>query len=254
MTFDVTEIFVSSKKNRGYQLTTALLRGYRKAAVDNARELLYEATLLLRNNHFARGYFLSVTAVEEIGKAVQAFDALGRNVSDPEVSVRVRLNFEDYPKRIIAAAFPLMQMAPELRADVVPFFEMLIESKRSSEPALYMGIDPHSARITSPNALVSPYKAERTRRLAQLIFDYAAPHVMDSPPKLRTRAEDEFFAMKSAVLVSMTHNADFWQYYASVMKNGDVAFEAAVSDYSKKYVARDRKFRDEIGPEPHADA
>lgn len=242
------------KKNRGYQLTSALLRGYRKAAIDNARELLYEAELLLRHNHWSRAYFLAVTAVEETGKGVQAFDALGRNVADPEVSVRIRLNFEDYPKRMIAAAFPVMQIAPENRNEIMPFVEMLIESKRTSEPALYMGIDPHSARIHLPSATVNPHKADRTLRIARMIFDYAAPHVMDSPPKLRTRAEDEFFAMKSAVLVSMTHNADFWQYYASVMRDGEMSFEEAVSEYSKTYIAKDRKFRDEVGPEPRGSA
>lgn len=237
------------KRNRGYQLTTPMLRGFRKAAVDNARELMYEAHLLLRHNHVARAYFLAVISVEEIGKAMQAFDALGRNISDPEVSVRVRLNFEDYPKRMMAAAFPWMQVDPSHREELVPFIEMLIEAKRTSEPALYMGIDPHNARISYPNGVISRHTAERTVRLAQRIFDYAAPHVMDAPPKIRTRAEDEFFAMKSAVLVSMTHNADFWQYYASVMKESNVSFEEAVSDYSKQYVARDRKYRDDLGPE-----
>ena len=60
MTTRIPEHLVSSKKNRGYQLTSALLRAFRKAAVDNARELQYEAALLLQNNHFSRAYFLAL--------------------------------------------------------------------------------------------------------------------------------------------------------------------------------------------------
>ncbi len=239
---------MATKKNRGYQLSSMMLRGYRKAAVDNARELQYEAELLLRNNHYARAYFLAVTSIEEMGKAMQAFDALGRNVRDPAVSARVRLNFEDYPKRMLAAVFHWMQTHPEVREEVMPFIEGLIDSKRTSEPAVYMGIDPHSSKISTPNGVIGPHAARRCVRMAQAIFNNTVVHILDAPPKIRTTAEDEFFAMKPTVLQAMTETEDFWRYYVSCLKTGDAAFEAAVVEYSRLYFAKSIKFKDEGKP------
>lgn len=238
---------MSSKKNRGYQLTSALLRAFRKAAVDNARELQYEAALLLQYNHFSRAYFLAVTSIEEVGKSMQAFDALGRNVRDPAISTRVKLNFDDYAKKMTAAVFPWLLLEPERREDVMAFIEGLIEAKRTSNPALHMGIDLQSAKVIIPSQLIRPAAARNCVRMAQTIFAFAAPHVLESPPKIRTKVEDEFFAMKPQVLVSLTDSADFWQYYISCMKTGDSAFEAAISEYSRKYYAKNVKFKDEGG-------
>lgn len=247
MTTRIPEHLVSSKKNRGYQLTSALLRAFRKAAVDNARELQYEAALLLQNNHFSRAYFLAVSCIEEVGKSMQAFDALGRNVRDPAVSTRVKLNFDDYAKKMSAAVFPWLLLEPERREEVMPFIEGLIEAKRTSHPALHMGIDLQSAKVIIPSQLIRPAAARTCVRMAQTIFAFAAPHVMEAPPKIRTRVEDEFFAMKPQVLVSLTNNADFWQYYISCMKTGDSAFEAAIAEYSRKYHAKNVKFKDDGG-------
>lgn len=242
---------MSSKKNRGYQLTSALLRAFRKAAVENARELQYEASLLLRHNHFSRAYFLAIIAIEEIGKSVQAFDALGRNVRDPTVSTRVKLNFDDYAKKMSAAVFPWLLFEPERRDEVMAFIEALIESRRTQHPTLHMGIDPQSAKIIVPSAIVRPAAAQTCVRMAQTIFAYAAPHVMESPPKIRTKTEDEFFAMKPQVLVTLANSADFWQYYISCMKTGDSAFEAAIAEYSRKYYAKNAKFKEDGNPEQH---
>lgn len=247
LTCRIPEYLVSSKKNRGYQLTSALLRAFRKAAVDNARELQYEAALLLQYNHFSRAHFLAVTCIEEIGKSMQAFDALGRNVRDPAVSTRVKLNFDDYAKKMSAAVFPWLLLEPEQREEVMAFIDGLIEAKRTSNPALQMGIDLQSAKVIIPSQLIKPAAARQCVRMAQTIFAFAAPHVMEAPPKIRTKVEDEFFAMKPQVLVSLTNNADFWQYYISCMKTGDSAFEAAVAEYSRKYYAKNTKFKDEGG-------
>jgi len=73
------------QKNRNYTLTPELLQQYHEAALANARALLEEAALLLRYGHHARAYFLAVATIEETGKAVQAFDSMGRNLKDSAV-------------------------------------------------------------------------------------------------------------------------------------------------------------------------
>ena len=71
-------------------LTPALLRAYSAAALQNASELLEEALLLRDNGHMARAYFLAVACIEETGKALQAFDAQNRNMSDPAVCTKLK--------------------------------------------------------------------------------------------------------------------------------------------------------------------
>ena len=97
---------MSTIKNRNYSLTTALLRQYCDAALINAQNILNEANLLLQNNHFTSAYFLAVAAIEEIGKSVQAFDGMGRNLKDSAVSNKLKLQFEDHSQKITAAFIP----------------------------------------------------------------------------------------------------------------------------------------------------
>ena len=236
-------IFVPSKKSSGYTLTSTLLKGYRKAAVDNARELQYEAALLLANNHYSRAHFLAAASIEEIGKAVQAFDALGRNVRDSEVSTRVRLNFQDYSKKMSAAVFPWLLRDTKCREEVSAFIEYLVDFKNSSEPSIFVGIEPQGMEIHTPFAVVQREAAERCVRMARTIFSYAAPHVLDGHYKVRTRAEDDFFVMKPSAVLGIASGADFWQYYIACMKSGDAAFEAALMDYTKKYLAKNEKYK-----------
>jgi len=234
--------FVSSKKSSNYSLTSTLLKGFRKAAVDNARELQYEAALLLSNNHYSRAYFLASACIEEIGKAVQAFDALGRNVRDPEVSTRVRLNFQDYSKKVAAAAFPWLLNDPNCRDEVSAFIESLIESKNASEPALFVGIEPQGMKLHAPSADVTKESAEECVQMARNIFAHASLHVLDAHQKVRTKAEDDFFVMKPSSILNVSSGADFWQYYIACMKSGDSAFEAALMDYTQKYLAKNERY------------
>lgn len=236
---------MTARKSASYTLNSTLLKGFRKAAVENARELQYEAALLLKYNHYSRAYFIATAAIEEIGKAVQAFDALGRNVRDPEVSTRVRLNFQDYSKKLAAAVFPWLLNDPKSREKVTTFIDGLIEAKNSSEPALFVGIEPQDMKLHIPFSEISPRLAKECVEMAQTIFSYAALHVLDSHHKIRTKAEDDFFVMKPSSILEMSSGADFWQYYIACMKSGDAAFEAALMDYTKKYIAKNEKFRDE---------
>ena len=80
-------------------LTPSLLRSYSEAALRNADELLAEASLLRDHDHFARAYFLAVACVEEAGKAMLAFDAQNRNLSDPGVCTKLKKSMESHGEK-----------------------------------------------------------------------------------------------------------------------------------------------------------
>jgi AbiV family abortive infection protein len=233
---------VSSSNSPTCLLSSRLLRGLRDASIDNAREMLNEASLLLEHHHTARAFFLSRIAIEEIGKAVQAFDALGRNVGDPAVSARVINNLGNHEKKLWAAAFPLMQRSPEQRDDVVALIESMISARIDTETALRTGIDPltdpQGPRISAPGTSVGTAQAGRSARLAGLMFAHAETYVY-SPTKIRTRAEDDAFALKPAALLAST---DFWNFYMARMNAGDAAFDKAVEAYHRSRTTYSPRF------------
>jgi AbiV family abortive infection protein len=128
-------------KIRDYQLNSDLLRGYRDAALANAGELLAEASLLLAHDHQARAYFLAVAAVEEIGKAVQAFDGMGRNLRDSGVCTRLKLQFEDHSQKVTSAFIPWLLATPNLRDEVMSFVNVMIDVKHGREASMYADIE-----------------------------------------------------------------------------------------------------------------
>lgn len=215
-------------------LTSKLLRRYRDASIDNARELLYEAELLLQHNHFARAYYSCIAAIEEVGTSVQVFDALGRNVRDPDVANRVVLNLGDYGRKITAAVFPWLLVAPGRRDDVMPFVSKMIKGQIPRNDAIHTELDgkgPQGPQINTPNYRVTYSDAQHWLALAKEIYAHGEAYVLFAPTKIRTKAEDEVFAMKSAALAAVTSSPDFWEYYISCMKTGNATFEAAVADY-----------------------
>jgi AbiV family abortive infection protein len=233
---------VSNSSRPDYLLSSKLLRGFRDAAIDNARELLHEASLLRSHHHHARAFFAARIAIEEIGKAVQAFDALGRNINDPAVSARVIDNFDDHEKKLWAAAFPLMQREPGQRDDVTALIESMISARMDTETALRTAIDPLSDPlgpcVNAPGTRVSAAQAGRWVDLARSIFSHAEAYVY-SPTKIRTRAEDDAFALKPAALLAST---EFWNFYIARMNAGDAAFDKAVEAFRRNRHAHSPRF------------
>jgi AbiV family abortive infection protein len=117
---------VPTQKNRNYELTLELLQEYSSAALKNAQELLDEAAFLLKLNHHARAYFLAVAAIEEIGKSVQAFDGMGRNLKDSAVSKRLKLQFEDYSQKVTSAFVPWLVATPNIRGEIMSFVNTML--------------------------------------------------------------------------------------------------------------------------------
>jgi AbiV family abortive infection protein len=235
---------VPTIKNRNYSLTTALLKQYCDVALSNAQNLLNEATLLLQNNHFARAYFLAVAAIEEIGKSVQAFDGMGRNLQDSAVSTKLKLQFEDHSQKITAAFIPWLAASPNLRDEVMSIVNLQIDIKHGREPSMYTDIHFDGPKITTPESAIRPEAANNCIRLAEAVLSYATPYIT-AKPKTTTRTQDVFFAMKSSIFLKMANTEDFWWYYISRMESGDKAIENAVTEYNTKYFSKNVKFKAE---------
>lgn len=225
-----------------FRFTIELLREYSAAALKNAAELLEEASLLLEKGHSARAYFLAVASIEETGKALQAFDAQGRNLADSAVTAKLRRSMEDHSQKITAAFTAILLASPNIHEAVMPAVELMIHLKRGREPSMYTDIRYTDSKIRIPSAMVRDVAARDCVRLARDCLTYARKHVAEKKPEIRSHAEDQFFSMKSSQLQKMANTEGFWRYYIAQLQAGNKDFAAAVVAYQRDYFSKGKTF------------
>lgn len=230
-------------KNRDYQLNAELLGQYRDAALVNAQALLEEAALLLRFKHYARAYFLAASSIEEAGKAVQAFEGLGRNLKDPAVTQRLKLHFEDHSQKVTSAFSPWVQATPNIREEIMEFVRIMVDLKFGREASMYTDINAERLKVSTPEMQVRQQAAANSVRLAGTVLAHAGPYAQQSQPKTTTRVQDAFFALKPAVFQKMASTADFWEYYISQMERGSTALETSVTEYNQLFQSQNKTFK-----------
>jgi AbiV family abortive infection protein len=232
------------KKERNYLLTPELLSQYRDAALANAESLLQEADLLLENGHQARAYFLAVSCIEEVGKAVQAYEALGKNLKDSAIQQRLKLLFEDHSQKITYAFMPWLNATKkDLRDRVMEFTEIMVDIQFGREAAMYTDINADRAAVITPEMQVRQKAAIDCTRLARAVLKHARPYAEQAQPKIATREQDALFAMKPSQYQKIVKSVDFWWYHISRIEQGQQAFDANVVEYNRKYFARSVLFK-----------
>lgn len=239
-------------KARDYKLTAALLLEYRDAALVNAQALLEEATLLLAHEKYARAYFLSASTIEEAGKAVQAFEGLGRNLKDPAVTQRLKLQFEDHSQKVTAAFSPWLQATPNLKDEVMNFVNMMVDLKFGREASMYTDINAERVIVTTPQMQVRQKTASDCVRLAGAVLSHVRPYAQQAQPKPTTRVQDAFFALRPSLFQKVANTADFWYFYIDRMECGNLALESAVTEYNDIYFSKGSLFRVESSAEDGA--
>lgn len=229
-------------KDRTYRLTAELLKQYRDAAVKNADDLLAEAALLLRHERFARAYFLAVCSIEEAGKAVQAFEGLGRNLADSAVAMRLKVQFEDHSEKVNFAFKPWLQASPDVRDEIEKYVGYIVHLGVGREASMYCDIHAEQVIVTSPADQIRPEAARDCLRLAATVLSHARPHALGELPASTTRTQDAFFALKPATWRKMSNSGDFWRFYVSRLEQGAAQLEAMTLEYHEKYFTKGELF------------
>jgi len=230
-----------------FQYTTALLSHYSAAALENSRELLKEAGLLLAEGHQARAYFLAVAAIEEIGKAVLAFDGQGRNLKDSAVTAKLRRAMEDHSQKVTSAFTPILLASPDLRQALMPLVDLMIHVKHGREPSMYTDIDYESGEIQQPMAIVRDVAARDCIRLGNDCLKATKRYVTERTPLPRSAVDNALFAMKSEQMNKILNIEGFWWYYIERMEAGARDFAAAVITYQREYLAKGRTYQKPSG-------
>lgn len=217
-------------------LTAALLQLYSGAALRNADELLAEASLLRDHGHMARAYFLAVACVEEAGKALLAFDAQNRNLSDPAVCTKLKKSMENHGHKINYALGIWAYNSWDQRKALKKALDLIVHVKFGREPSMYSDLRTAPDRVQMPRDVVRESAARDCVRLAESCLAYAHRHVIEKRPVKFTTAQDRLFTMKSAKFQELLNTEDFWWYYISRMEAGQQDLAEAVLGYERDHI------------------
>ncbi|MBD3804027.1 hypothetical protein BMG00_13880 [Thioclava marina] len=225
------------------KLTPTLLRLYSEGALHNADELLNEATILRDHDHMARAYFLGVACVEEVGKALLAFDAQNRNLTDPAVCARLKKSMENHGAKINYALSTWALSSPDTRGALQVALDLIFHVKQGREPSMYSELRTDPDRVQTPREVVRDGAARDCVRLAENCLAYARRHMIDKTPAKFTTAQDRLFTMKSAKFREMLKKEDFWWYYISRLEAGQQDIAEAVLGYERDHIETGTLFR-----------
>jgi AbiV family abortive infection protein len=218
-------------------MTAELLRSYSQAALNNADELLVEASLLYDHDHTARAYFLAVACIEESGKALLAFDAQSRNLADPAVCTKLKSSMENHGPKINYALSMWAMGSPDQREALKVALDLISQVKHGREPSMYSELRTDPDRVQTPREIVRTVAARDCVRLAENCLAYARRHVIEKTPTKTTTAQDRLFTMKSAKFQKMLSEEDFWWYYISRMEAGQQDVAEAVLGYERDHLS-----------------
>lgn len=225
------------------KMTADLLRAYSGAALRNADELLIEASLLRDHDHMARAYFLAVACIEEAGKALQAFDAQARNLSDPAITNKLKKGMENHEYKIRYALGIWALGAADPSGALKMALDMIFHLKRGREPSMYSDLRTDPDRVQTPREIVRANAARDCVRLAEDCLAHARRHVSEKTPAKFTPAQDRLFTMKPAEFQEMMNTEDFLLYFLSRIEAGQQDLAEAVLGYQRDHIKTGTPFR-----------
>lgn len=229
------------KKERPYSLSRALLEEYLNAALQNSRELLTEATILLSQKRYARAYFLACASLEETGKAHSAFLAMGRNLKNPGVQAAVKASFEDHQIKIISATYCLLKSQITNTERAKEFVKLTLNLKIGRETSIYVDIN-EEQEITIPSKVIRPKAAFEAVRLAEECLKTTGKFIKQNKPDKSTPSQDKLITLKRSRLLKMVNTQDFWEFYIDQIKKEKDIAEIFVN-YHDQYFCKNKLFK-----------
>lgn len=217
-------------------MTSAGLERLVAASLDNARELITEAQLLLDNSHVARAYFLAVAAVEEIGKAIIAFEAQGRNLADSAVQSKLFKTLSDHRSKIICAFVGSLKTTEPTNMEeaVKAATEFMSGLRRGREPSMYTELL-EDGSVQFPSVIIRPIAATDSIRLARHCLARAEQYLSTSIPIVRSQSDNFVYTMKKTVHAAIFDRSDFWWYHIDRMKAGQPDMSDSIYSYHNDY-------------------
>ncbi len=225
-------------------LTKAGLKLLVTASLENAKSLIDEAELLLNHSHISRAYFLAVAAIEEIGKAIIAFEGQGRNLSDGAVQSKLFKTIIDHKSKIISAFVgSLKTTEPKNMEEAIETSIGLMSGLRAGrEPSMYTELLPNGT-VQSPAAIVRQIAAADAIRLAKHCYARAEKYLSSTAPETRSHSDNFVYIMNKNVHAAILGSSDFWWYHISQIKSGSSEMSDNILYYHTDFYSKNRMFK-----------
>lgn len=205
------------KKERNYSLSHDILYKYLDAALNNASDLLIDATDFLSKERYARAYFFACTALEETGKAYAAFSAMGRNLDNPGVEAAVKFSFENHRSKIVSAFICLRKKMKTTTEEIEKFMKYTIHIEIGREKSMYVDIN-EKQEITTPTEIIRPEAALDAVRLAKDCLEATGEYILKNKPDEFTAAQDKFLCLSKKKISNMSNTRDFGEFCIDQLK------------------------------------
>jgi len=231
-------------KIRKYVITKDLLKKYYNSSLTNSKGLIREADILQFKNCYARSYFLSCSSIEECGKALLAFNGLGRNLDDPAIQTTLKKNFEDHSSKNLIGLVSITNFTKISKEYLDFILKTSVSLQEGREKSLYADIL-EDGQVTIPNEVVSEKNSSDTLRLAQLIFENTENYIKTTKPRIYSSFEDKFFSLPLQKMINMFNEYDFWEYVLDQLKsNMKFDFMKYAVKYWELYFNKNKKFKE----------
>jgi len=236
------------KQRRTYTITSELLREYIQAAFENSQDLITEAKVLIENRRFARSYFLSCLSIEETGKAFQAWDGLGRNLSNPAVQTTLRKIFQDHPKKNISGLISILLLSQNKDKET---FETIADVSakliHGREASMYVDVS-DSGKITIPHKIIKEKQAKDTNKLATSALVFTKHYMSSNEPRKCSNIDDRYFELSNKQSwFTILNNKDFGNFYMDEIKNNPangIYLTEPILKYYDQYFSKNKKYAD----------
>lgn len=226
-----------------FRFTDKILKDLSTASLENAEQLIKEAKVLLRNNYLPRAYFLSVAAIEEIGKAYLCFESTTRNLNDSAVTSNILKSIENHSNKINAAFHTSILTSKDPRGAIQIALDLMIELKNGREPSMYTDINYIESKIYTPSAVIREIAATDSVRLAEQCYLTTRHYINNFSPSTKTKVDNDVFGLKKTTFSKIMENEDFWWYLIDNLENNKLTYNEAIAEYNKEYFSKKKLFR-----------
>ncbi|WP_298772201.1 AbiV family abortive infection protein [uncultured Shewanella sp.] len=226
-----------------FRFTVNILKDLSLASFDNAKQLIKEANLLLKNDHLARAYFLSVAAIEEVGKAYLCFESSERNLSDSAITSKIIKSIESHSNKINAAFHASILTSKDPKGAVEKALDLMIALKNGREPSMYTDINYIESKIYTPHYVIRDVAAKDSVRLAEYCNFTTRHYINNNEPSEKSKVDDAVFGLKANVFSNLIKKEDFWWYLIDCFENNKVNTNKIILGYHNEYGRKNKLFR-----------
>lgn len=226
-----------------FRFSSQILKDLSIVSLENGKQLIEEAKLIFENKFLPRAYFLSVAAIEEIGKAFLCFDAITRNLNDSAVTANIVRSIESHPNKINAAFHASILTSKDPRSAIQTALDLMIALKNGREPSMYTDINYIESKIYTPNLVIREIAAKDSIRLAEQCYLITSHYINNFKPSTKSKVDDDVFGLKKNTLSKIIEHEDFWWYLIDNYEKNKLNQSEIIIEYHREFLSKNKLFR-----------